>query len=142
MNRLEWDKVGKEMIIFFNGSVMRGEPLHGNLAGTTFLREDQTARAYRLFSLGGDTYPGMIRIGPVPGAISVPGELYEVPPDRLQAILDGEPPFLYLGEVELISGEIVKGILCEEDKARLHPEISSFGGWRKYRRCLKEKSVP
>lgn len=126
------------MIIFFNGSVMRGEPLHGNLAGTTFLREAQTAAEYRLFSLGGDTYPGMIHVGPVAGAISVPGELYEVPPDRLQAILDGEPPHLYLGEVKLANGEKVQGMLCEEEKAPHYPEITHFGGWRNYLKLLKK----
>lgn len=130
------------MTVFFNGSVMRGEPLHDNLAGTTFLKEARTAAAYRLFSLGNDTYPGMIRIGPVPGAVSVPGELYEVSEDQLRKILDGEPPFLYLGDVELSTGEIVKGMLCQEDKARLHPEISCFGGWRNYLKYLKEKTLP
>jgi len=126
------------MIVFFNGSVMRGEPLHGNLSGTTFLREAETIKAYRLFSLGNDSYPGMIHIGPFPWAISVPGELYEVPPDRLQAILDGEPPHLYLGEVKLSTGETVRGMLCEENQARRYPEISRFGGWRNYLKSLKQ----
>jgi len=129
------------MIIFFNGSVMRGEPLHGNLEGTLFLREAQTAPEYRLFSLGNDTYPGMIYVGPVHGAISVPGELYEVPPDRLQRVLEGEPPFLYLGEVFLVNGEEVQGMLCEEDNACLYPEITHFGGWRTYLRLLRKKAA-
>ena len=128
------------MIIFFNGSVMRGEPLHGNLAGTAFLREAETIPEYRLFALGSDAYPGMIHMGPFPRAISVPGELYEVPPERLKAILDSEPPYLYLGEVKLSTGETVRGMLCEEEKARRHPEISRFGGWRNYLKSLKKKT--
>lgn len=130
------------MIVFFNGSVMRGEPLHGNLAGTLFLSEAQTAPEYRLYSLGNDTYPGMVYVGPIKGAISAPGELYDVPENRLQAILDGEPPHLYLGEVTLADGQKVQGMLCEADKARLYPDITHFGGWRNYLKFLKKSASP
>ena len=49
------------MHLFANGTLMRGEVLHQNLSACTFLKAISTAANYRLFLLGGGTYPGMVR---------------------------------------------------------------------------------
>lgn len=120
------------MEIFVNGTLMRGLPLHSNLEGCRFVREDRTEPEYLLHALGEGSYPGMIHVGRRSGAIEVPGEVYEVPDDRLEAILAQEPPHLYLGPVYLRGDRTVQGILCEREAALRAPSISSFGGWRQY----------
>jgi len=118
--------------IFVNGTLMRGLPLHENLCTARFLGEAATAPEYALFALGNGTYPGMIHIGPDPRAISVPGEIYDLPDSELPALLDKEPPHLYLGPVRLSDGSQIDGILCEVAATHSAVPISRFGGWRAY----------
>lgn len=115
--------------IFFNGTVMRGQPAHENIAGADFIREAATAPEYRIHSID-DSYPGMYHVGE--GGISVPGELYEAGDEVLAEILETEPPHLYMGDVLLDSGEWVQGMLCPEEIARTKPDISGYGGWKAY----------
>jgi gamma-glutamylcyclotransferase (GGCT)/AIG2-like uncharacterized protein YtfP len=118
--------------LFVNGTLMRGEPLHGNLAGTRFIGPARTAPRYRLLSVGG-RHPAMIPAGVGPGA-AISGELYELDLVQLQRVLEHEPPGLGLGVVELEDGSRTLGILWT---ARNMPEsatdISIYGGWREYR---------
>ena len=108
---------------------MRGQPAHDNIAGAVFLHEASTAPEYRIHSMD-DAYPGMYHVEE--GGVSVPGELYEVGDDVLPAILESEPPHLYMGPVLLVSGEWVQGMLCPEEVAGSKPDISGCGGWRGY----------
>lgn len=61
-------------ILFFYGSLRRGESNHHRVAGQTFLRNAQTAPRYRLLNLG--QYTGMV-CDDIQGT-SIPGELWEV----------------------------------------------------------------
>lgn len=113
---------------------MRGEALHANLTGCNFLLEARTAPSYRLFLMGGGSYPGMIR-APY-GGVSIAGELYYVPDARVDEIFAREPPHLFVGEVELEDGTLVQGVLCDPDAAPQHPEITAYRGWRGWRQHL------
>src|SRR5260370_41645638 len=100
-----------------NGTLMRGLELNPNLlaVGATFLCEDFTVPAYRLFSIG-DRHPGMYRVAE--GGISVAVEVWSVPVKGLASILMKEPACLSIGKVTLVrSGEGLGGlaepILCE-----------------------------
>lgn len=115
--------------IFFNGTVMRGQPAHGNIKGAVFVRGASTAPEYRLHSID-DSYPGMFHTGK--GGVSVAGELYEVSDEVLSGILESEPPHLYMGDVLLDTGEWVQGMLCPEEIAKSKSDISEYGGWREY----------
>ncbi|MGH8701750.1 MAG: allophanate hydrolase-related protein, partial [Burkholderiales bacterium] len=42
------------------------------------------------------------------------------------------PPPLGIGTIELESGEPVKGFLCEPYAVEGLPDITSYGGWRRY----------
>jgi gamma-glutamylcyclotransferase (GGCT)/AIG2-like uncharacterized protein YtfP len=119
------------MKLFVNGTLMRGEALHQNLDGCTFLAEAQTAAAYRLYALGNGSYPGMIRAAD--SGVTVSGELYDVPSDLVDGIFAREPPHLYLGVVELADGSQVQGVLCDPAAAPKYPEISTYGGWHNWR---------
>lgn len=115
--------------LFVNGTLMRGLALHDNLRGASFLREARTAPAYRLFSIG-DVHPGMFRDDARGRAID--GELFDVPPDVLQRVVDQEPEGLYVGDVELEDGERVPGVLFPPALTSGHLEITHLGGWRAY----------
>ena len=61
--------------LFVNGTLMRGDVLHGNLDGARFIAEMRTAPRYRLYSIG-DVHPGMIETKAGDG-VAVAGELPE-----------------------------------------------------------------
>jgi gamma-glutamylcyclotransferase (GGCT)/AIG2-like uncharacterized protein YtfP len=117
--------------LFVNGTLMRGLPLHGNLAGAEYLETRHTAPVYRLLSIG-DVHPGMYEVAE--GGVAVEGELYRVPDDVLRRVLAGEPPNLYLGRVRLADGREVSGILYDPaaPAAADARDISAHGGWRAY----------
>jgi AGZA family xanthine/uracil permease-like MFS transporter len=47
-------------------------------------------------------------------------------------VIEGEPPGLYRGPVELADGRVVPGILFDAATAKKHPDITEHGGWRGY----------
>ena len=119
------------MVLFVNGTLMRGLALHANLAGAEFLGEASTAPCYRVHSIG-DRHPGMYEVEH--GGVSVAGELYDVPEAVWRRVEAGEPPNLYCGPVKLSDGRVVDGILYPRALAEgKHPDISAYGGWRAYR---------
>ena len=78
----------------------------------------------------GDVHPGMYKVES--DGASMPGELYAVPMGVLLKVIEGEPPGLYRGPVELADGRVVPGILFDEQAAKKHPDITKHGGWRAY----------
>jgi adenine/guanine/hypoxanthine permease len=118
-------------LVVFNGTVMRGQPQHGNLESATFLEEVNTAPAYRLYSIG-DRYPAMVR-DEQRGA-SIAAEVYDVLDADWPRIRDSEPPGLYRGPLELADGRWVDGMLGEATLVRSSEaiEITACGGWRAY----------
>jgi gamma-glutamylcyclotransferase (GGCT)/AIG2-like uncharacterized protein YtfP len=119
--------------LFVNGTLMRGLPLHANLAGAAFLGEVRTAPRYRLYSIA-DRHPGMFEVAN--DGVAVQGELYRVPAAVWRRVESREPAGLYRGRVQLADGRIVDGILYPRELAEgHHRDISEFGGWRAYARA-------
>jgi gamma-glutamylcyclotransferase (GGCT)/AIG2-like uncharacterized protein YtfP len=117
--------------LFVNGTLMRGDVLHANLDGATFVSEAHTTPCYRLFSIG-DVHPGMIR-AELDG-VSVSGEIYELDFEHLERLLVEEPTGLGLGVVELEDRGKMLGIFwVAAEVPESAVEISRFGGWREYR---------
>ena len=118
-------------LLAVNGTLMRGLELNHNLlaVGATFVREDETAPCYRLWSIG-DRHPAMVRTF-APGA-RVALELWDVPVAGLARILQNEPPGLAIGKVVLNDGSVVLGVLGEPFLCEGQREITSFGSWRAY----------
>ena len=121
----------ENILLAVNGTLMRGLELNPNMlaVGATFVREDSTVPAYRLFSIG-DRHPGMFRVAS--GGVPVAVEVWSVPPDGLASILLKEPPGLSIGKVSLLSGAETLGVLAEPVLCEGQREITSFGGWRAY----------
>jgi allophanate hydrolase len=115
------------------GAHMSGLPLNGQLTerGGRFLRACRTAPRYRLYALPGGppARPGMLRAEPG-RAIEV--EVWEVPVAAFGGFVDGIPPPLGIGTVELEDGTEVKGFICEAYGAKDARDISDLGGWRRY----------
>lgn len=61
------------MYLFVYGTLKRGEPRHGYLAGQRFVGISRTRPLYRLYDLG--DYPGLVERA---GGVSIEGELWEV----------------------------------------------------------------
>ncbi len=124
-------------LVVFNGTVMRGQPAHANIAGATFLAEVRTAAAYRLYSID-DQYPAMVRDDTT--GFSIAAELYRVPDEIWPEIRDSEPPGLYRGPVELDDGRWVEGMLGATELIKKRgSEITSYGGWVEY--CRRGKGL-
>lgn len=129
-----------DVVLFVNGTLMRGLKLHANLAGAEFLGEFRTAARYRLHSIG-DAHPGMFEVRE--GGVSVTGELYRVPIEVWRRVEAGEPPGLYKGPVELANGRVVDGILYPRALAEgRQPDISAYGDWRAYLASAESEAVP
>lgn len=118
-------------LIFFNGTVMRGQPGHDNLSAATFLQAMRTAARYRLYSIR-DEYPAMLPTSEEDG-VAVAGELYFVPDAAWPEIDRREPAGLYCGRVELSGGERVHGMLGTPGLVHQYGiDISAAGGWSAY----------
>ena len=123
-------------LLAVNGTLMRGLELNPNLlsVGASFVREDRTVPAYRIFSIN-DRHPGMYRVAT--GGVAVAVEVWDVPNSGLAEILIKEPAGLSIGKVKLASGDEVLGVLAEAILCDGQREISEFGGWRAY--CAASK---
>jgi gamma-glutamylcyclotransferase (GGCT)/AIG2-like uncharacterized protein YtfP len=132
LGHLRW--TSKKYQLAVNGTLMRGLSLNENLvkAGATFLRETKTSNCYRLWSIN-DRYPGMIRTTPPKTGHAITVEVWELAGEGLVAVLDGEPPGLAIGRVELQDGTRVYGVLAEPYLVEGQREITDFGGWREYK---------
>lgn len=115
--------------VFVNGTLMKGLKLHPNLDGAEFLGEFKTAPCYRIHTIN-DVHPGMYDVES--GGVSVAGEIYRMNDEVWRLVESGEPPYLYCGPVRLDDGRVVDGILYPQEEAVKYPDISEFGGWRRY----------
>jgi hypothetical protein len=126
----------EKVLIAVNGTLMRGLELEPNLVnlGATFVREDRTEPAYRLYSVN-DVHPAMVRLpaNETNGGVSVAVEIWSVPADGVATLLSKEPPGLSIGKVKLQNGTTILGVLAEPALVVGKKDISNFdGSWREY----------
>jgi hypothetical protein len=123
-----------------NGGLMSGMRSNQAMvdAGAEFLRDDQTAKRYRLWSID-DRFPAMVQVSEGGAAIAL--EVWHLTASGFVAILNREPAGLSVGKVELTSCERVLGVIGEPILCEGHKEITEFGGWRAYREYIDRKSV-
>ena len=121
----------KEVLMAVNGSLMRGLELNSNLltVNAEFIKETTTIDQYRLWSIN-DKYPAMIRDLDQGNSISL--ELWRLSSDALIKVLEQEPPGLCVGKIELSDNSWVFGVLGEPYICSGQPEITEWGGWRRY----------
>jgi allophanate hydrolase len=116
------------------GAHMSGLPLNHQLTerGGRLVQTCRTAPRYRLLALGGFSppRPGMVRAESGGHAIEV--EVWALPTESIGSFIDGIPAPLGIGTVELESGELVRGFLCEGYAVAGAKDVSGLGGWRAY----------
>jgi allophanate hydrolase len=116
------------------GAHMDGLPLNHQLRsrGAYFMQRTHTAPSYRLFALpGGPPHrPGIMRVSS--GGAPIEIEIWAVPAEQLGSFIEGIPPPLGVGKLELHNGAQVPGFICEGYAAAGAADITSFGGWRAY----------
>ena len=121
------------------GAHLSDEPLNHQLidVGATFVRRTRTAAHYRLFELPNTTpsKPGLVRCETNEGA-AIELEIWRLSPEGFGAFVSGIPAPLCVGSIELEDGDRVHGFLCEHHAVVRARDISSFGGWRVFRRSL------
>jgi hypothetical protein len=126
-------------LMFLTGDGMSGGALHHHIAGAPLVGERRTMPRYRFFSVR-DEFPALCPAGQ--GGAAILGELYDVPMVQLWDLLAGEPPELELAMVELAgpARELSFGMVLRrgEREPGRYPDISSYGGWRAYRRARGE----
>lgn len=117
------------------GAHLSGQPLNRQLVerGARLVYSGRTSSAYQLFELPGQAplKPGLLRSSTQHGP-GIEVEVWEVPHEEFGSFVDGVPPPLAIGNVELSTGTWVKGFVCEPygvDGAR---NITEFGGWLQY----------
>lgn len=112
---------------------MTDQPLNHELTalGARLEGTVRTSPHYRMALLrrGEKRLPGVWR---QPGAtgISLEGEVWSLPQDKVGAFFTRVLPPLCLGSVELEDGAWVKGFLAESSACSTAEDISRFGGWR------------
>ncbi|HEY4186556.1 MAG TPA: allophanate hydrolase [Polyangia bacterium] len=119
------------------GAHLSGEPLNHQLTslGGTLLRTCRTAPHYRLFALPGTVppKPGLVRVTDG-GGVAVEVEVWELTPAAFGAFVAAIPAPLAVGKLSLEDGVSVSGFLAEAHATLGAEDISSFGGWRAFRR--------
>ena len=113
-------------IVFFSQE-FELEPNLVNL-GATFVREDRTEPAYRLYSIS-DIHPAMVRVpANATNGVSVAVEIWSVPADGVATLLEKEPPGLSIGKAKLQNGTTVLGVIAEPSLVVGMKDISNYNG--------------
>ena len=116
------------------GAHMQGLPLNHQLRdrGGFFVQATTTAPHYRLFALPGGPplRPGLIRVHQDGAHIEL--EVWALPTEQVGSFIAAIPAPLGMGKIELDSGALVTGFLCEGYASEGAADITSYGGWRDY----------
>jgi len=123
----------ERILIAAVGAHMSGLPLNYQLTERKgeLLETTKTAPIYRLFALTGfdPPRPGLLR---VETGFSIELEVWSVPANLFGSFVDGVPPPLAIGTVELEDGRQVNGFVCEYYAISDADDISDIGSWRAY----------
>ncbi len=115
------------------GAHLSGQPLNSQLTGrgARLLGVARTAPCYRLHALATEPpKPGLRRVEHDGSHIEL--EIWELAPSRFADFVASVPPPMAIGTVVLEDGSGVPGFLCEPVALQDAPDISAFGGWRRY----------
>ena len=116
------------------GAHLSGLPLNHELTnrGARLVRACTTAPNYKLFSLPGTVprKPGLLRVEDKGHSIEV--EVWTLPASEFGSFVAGVPAPLGIGSLELDTGEIVKGFICEPYALEGAIDISNYGGFKPY----------
>lgn len=117
------------------GAHLSGQPLNHQLVGlgARLAATTTTAPEYRLYALDTEPpKPGLVRVPAGQSGAAIEAEVWELPVERLGALLAGLPRPMALGSVTLADGTSTTGFLCEPAAVERAADITHLGGWRAY----------
>ncbi|QWW71451.1 allophanate hydrolase [Rhizobium sp. WYJ-E13] len=116
------------------GAHLSGMPLNHELTQRSglFRRAARTSGDYRLFALNGTAppKPGLVR--DVSSGAPIDVEVWALPVADFGDFIDRIPAPLGVGKLSLEDGSLVTGFLCEAIAVKEQPDITAYGGWRRY----------
>ncbi len=123
------------VLIAVVGAHLTDQPLNWQLCDRKARRVERTTTTaeYKLYALPNSTpaKPALV-YSPGTGGAMIVVEVWAVPEDTIGSFLQGIPAPLCLGTVRLVSGQQVKGFLCEPYGLNGATEITEYGGWEAY----------
>ena len=130
------DKAYGEMYLAVCGAHMTGQPLNPELVRRKGyrVRLTQTAPCYRLFALPDGIRPALLR--DESDGVPIEVEEWALPESEIGGLIGTVGRPLAIGSIELDDGEWVKGFVGDVTASEGAEEITSFGGWRNFRRSL------
>jgi allophanate hydrolase len=123
-----------EVQIAVAGAHLTGFPLNHQLLelGATLVRACTTDGEYRLFALATDpAKPGLVRDPGFAGP-GIDVEVWSMSVVAFGRFVASLPTPMAIGKLRLHDGTEVAGFLCEQHALAHAPEITSYGGWRRY----------
>lgn len=118
------------------GAHLTGQPLNRQLTDHGALLEEttRTAAKYRLYHLPTTPpKPGMVRVAEGGGHIQV--EVWRLDETAFGKFVASIPMPLGIGRIELEDGRVVNGFVCEPYGVAGCTDITSYGGWRAFRKA-------
>lgn len=116
------------------GAHLSGMALNPQLTdrGGVLISATESAPNYRFYALAGDSpfRPGMVRVNS--GGVSIPVEVWALPPEGFGDFVNHIPSPLGIGKVLLADGSLISGFVCEPFALDDAKDISDVGGWRNY----------
>ena len=130
------------VLVAVAGAHLSGEPLNHQLTsrGSTLARACKTAPCYRLFALPNTTppKPGLMRVAPgASDGAAIEVEVWRLSPSAFGTFVAAIPSPLGIAKLELEDGVEVSGFVCEAHATVGAEDISSYGGWRAFRRTRR-----
>ncbi|MBS1982932.1 MAG: hypothetical protein JST16_02065, partial [Bdellovibrionales bacterium] len=129
----------EEVRVTVVGAHLTGQPLNKQLTerGARLVRTCRTAKNYRLYSLANTTppKPGLVREEGFEGP-GIEVEVWAMPSRNFGSFVNLIPAPLGIGSIVLEDGVREMGFICEPQGLHGATEITSFGGWKKWRASL------
>ncbi len=100
------------------------------IPGASFVEDAITASHYRLFDLDG--FPVLVE--DLAGGRAIAVQVWDIPDDAWQGIVDAEPPEMVFAAVELDDGRTVPTMLGTDEFVASHEgtDVSEYGSWANF----------
>ncbi|HEX7671413.1 MAG TPA: allophanate hydrolase [Polyangiaceae bacterium] len=131
-----------DLLMAVAGAHLSGQPLNHQLTSrhARFVRTVRSAPQYRLYALAGTVppKPGLVYDAAFQGE-GIELEVWSLHEAAFGSFVNEVPPPLAIGTVKLEDGTSVSGFVCEPHALVGATEITSYGGWRRYREAVAQR---
>ena len=125
-----------DLLLVVAGAHLSGQPLNHQLTArrARLARTCRTSPHYRMYALSGTVpaKPGLVYDASFEGA-GIEVEVWSLDEAAFGSFVNEIPSPLAIGKVLLEDGSSVSGFVCEPHALGQATEITSYGGWRRYR---------